>query len=116
MIVVIIMVMNVVMVMVKMMLLMAILPGSRSRQGSPSYVNLDLRTTCTSSENCIKLSKTNTFVHNSKKNTFVQANFFKVKDMMRIQCNVKFLLDRSDPVLAQPEHLHRQLGRLQHLD
>ena len=35
---------------------------------------------------------------------------------MRIQCNVKFLLDRSDPVLAQTEHLHPQLGRLQHLD
>ena len=35
---------------------------------------------------------------------------------MRLQCNVKFLLDRSDPVLAQTEHLHPQLGRLQHLD
>ena len=74
-----------------------------------------MRTTCTSSENCITLSKTNTFVHNTKK-LLSRPTFFKVKDMMRLQCNVKFLLDRSDPVLAQTEHLHPQLGRLQHLD
>ena len=94
------------------------IPGSRSRQGSPSLANLDennfldMTTTCTRSENHITLSKT----------TLMSGpTFFKARNMVRVQCNVEFLFDKSDlqrcphPPLANMINLNPQLCQIENL-